>query len=266
MSDPIDTWHQSMTQIITLCEPLDDAQWQAQTPCPGWTVADVVAHLIDVEAMLAGDPRPNHQPDWSSLPHVNSDFGRATEVGVDVRRGRSKGDVLGELRTMLPRREAELRAADGPVRGIFGNSVDLDLLLSMRIFDSWVHEQDIRTAIDQPGGLDSIAAQHAAQLMLRGLPKAWGKGVAPAVGTTLRITITGPDIEADTTLVIDDEGRAVPTEAPAPDVHLTMSWPHYALAASGRVDIQDAQWRAGVTTVGDPDLVDRTLRALNIAP
>lgn len=266
MSNLIDVWRESLEQIVNLCETLDDAQWNTPTPCPGWTVGDVVAHLIDVEALLADDPRPDHQPDWAALPHAKTEFGRITEVGVDVRRGSDKQAVVDELRVMLHRRDESLRSHVGPARGVFGTLVDLDYLLGMRIFDCWVHEQDIRIALNRPGGLDSPAASLAAQMMLRGLPKAWGKTIAPPPGSVLRITLTGPFIEHDAALIIDADGKAVWTDPIAADVHITMSWPDYVLAATGRIDTDEAPWRHNIQAIGEMELVARTLRALNVAP
>lgn len=266
MSDLIDVWKQSIQQIVDLCEPLNDEQWQASTPCPGWTVADVVAHIVDLEAMLAADPRPDTEPDWSTLPHVTSDLSRVIEVGVDFRRNHSKQSVLDELREVIVRREQSLRDSTGPVRGVFGNMVEPEQLLGMRIFDCWVHEQDIRIALGQPGGMNSPAAHIAARMMMRGLPKAWGKTVSPPPGSVLRITITGPDIEEDVSLIIDPDGRAIRVDQSEADVHLTMTWPDYMLAATGRTDIDSAQWQQRISADGDPDLVGRTLRALNVAP
>src|SRR5262249_53218986 len=39
-------------EIDTVLAGLTEAQWQAQTPLPGWTVHDVTAHLIGTESML----------------------------------------------------------------------------------------------------------------------------------------------------------------------------------------------------------------------
>ena len=254
----LEIWQQSARDVIALCEPLDDEQWNSATPCPGWTVADVVAHLIDVEAMVAGDPRPDVTIDWAQFPHINNDLGRATELGVEFRRNRTKAEVLAEYQEMMARRAAELADVEGLVRSPFGNEIPIERLLGMRIFDSWVHEQDIRIALDQPGGLSSAPAQVAAQAMLGGLPKAWGKVVAPPIGSTLRVTITGPTIEADLAYVIDENGKAVPSEPGDADVHLTMTWPEYMLLATGRTTLDQ--------TADDSDLHARTLRALNVAP
>jgi uncharacterized protein (TIGR03083 family) len=261
-------WRDSATDIITLCEPLTASQWNAPTPCPGWSVADVVAHLIDMEALLAQDPRPDIVIDWSTLPHVQSDLGRIIEVGVQLRRREAKSDILAEYAEILDRRAADLANVTGPVLSPFGQEVALETLLGMRIFDSWVHEQDIRLAIDQPGGMETPAASIAANRMVLGLPKAWGKSVAPPPGSTLRVTITGPGFETDTAVIIDDDGRAqtIPADTSDPTVHLRMSWPDYMLAATGRIDTTDPQWRERIQFDGDPELVTTVLRSINVAP
>ena len=87
MSDALfDDWDQAIGNFATFVSTVDD--WEIASPCPGWSVSDLVAHIIDLESQLAGDPQPEHTPDWSSLSHVSSDFGRFTEIGVDYRRGR----------------------------------------------------------------------------------------------------------------------------------------------------------------------------------
>ena len=96
MSDaPFDDWDQAIGNFATFVSTVDD--WEIASPCPGWSVSDLVAHIIDLESQLAGDPPPEHTPDWSSLTHVSSDFGRFNEIGVDYRRGSSRESLLAEL-------------------------------------------------------------------------------------------------------------------------------------------------------------------------
>ena len=48
--------------VIALCTDLSEAQWKTATGCPGWTVQDNIAHLIDYESRALGRPAPDHQP------------------------------------------------------------------------------------------------------------------------------------------------------------------------------------------------------------
>jgi uncharacterized protein (TIGR03083 family) len=264
------TWQESAASVINLCTSLTDDEWNAPTPCPGWSVADVVAHLIDLESWGAGDPRPVIEIDWSTLPHIKNAVGRVTEVGVVARRGMPPAQLLSEYRSVMMRRVAHLSGITGNVPSPFGGDIPVEQSLSMRILDTWVHEQDIRDAIGQPGGLTTSGALVTGHMLLRGLPKAWGKKVAPPVGSTLRVTVTGPGVSADQTVVITEDGRAQlvsgDSEWGEPTVHLTMPWPAFFQAASGRVDVSSPQWRESVSIMGPADLVDSTLVALNSVP
>ena len=44
--------------IEDLLGGLDFTEWPTSTALPGWTVHDVVAHLIGTESRLAGDEEP----------------------------------------------------------------------------------------------------------------------------------------------------------------------------------------------------------------
>lgn len=261
----LEIWHTAAQNVVSLCEPLTDEQWHAVTPCPNWTVADIVAHLIDVQSMVAGDARPDVNIDWEKYPHATSELDRVNEIGVEFRRGQTKDVTLAEYLAILQRRLDQIQHVYGDVLSPLGNTISIERLLSMLIFDTWVHEQDIRIAIDQPGGMDSPAAHVAANIMFGGVAKAWGKSIAPGVGKTLRVTVTGPDMESDATYVIDERGHAVACESEVADVHLVMSWPDYFLIAAGRIDPLDSSLRNRIRVLGEPDLVNQTLREINVA-
>ena len=49
-----DTW----TQIERLVRPLSPEEYNALTPCPGWTVKDILSHLLGFELLLSGGEVP----------------------------------------------------------------------------------------------------------------------------------------------------------------------------------------------------------------
>ena len=87
-------------------------------------------------------------------------FGERIEKYVESRRGRDLAEVLDELEERLEERLRLYRSgtewAERTVPGPFGSTTMGDLL-TVRIFDIWVHEQDIREALGRPGGLDTGA-------------------------------------------------------------------------------------------------------------
>lgn len=259
-------WRSASADFIDLVTPLSQAEWDAPTALPGWSVGDIVAHIGWLEGMLIGEYDAPHEPDWVSLPHVQSDFGRITEVPVDLRRSWAREAVLIELADRVSRRTAELEegphAADAEVMGPFGPA-PLSRVLRMRTLDTWVHEQDIRDALGRPGHLDSLGAQATAAQLLPGLGKVWAKLAGALPGQVLDVRVTGPGIEAGAIVAVGEDGRArmvgddLLDQAGAATVTLTMSWPTYLALSCGRGEAQP--WREQVSVSGDPELAARTL-------
>ncbi len=268
-SELVDIWQQALESVADLADGLTDAQWHASTPCPGWTVADIVAHLIDVEQFLAGAPRPDHVPDWEALPHATGDFGRFTEIGVDYRRDRPRSAVVAELREAIATRRVQLDAIPegAEVIGIMGRPGTLERLLRMRIFDAWVHEQDIRAAIGREGGWGTLPAVIAFQQVTTAVPVVWSRTAKAPPGAVVQITVTGPELAAQFQAEVDDTGRGrlcPPVDDPA--VSLSVSWPDLMRLASGRIAVDDVDLRSRMTLTGDRVLADALLPALSIAP
>lgn len=259
-------WQSASEDFIDLVTPLSQEEWDTPTALPGWSVGDIVAHVGWIEGMLIGEFDPPHEPDWSVLPHVANDFGRITEIPVDLRRSWTREAVLVELADRVARRTQELesgaRDATVEVMGPLGPA-PLGRVLRMRTLDTWVHEQDIRDALGRPGHLDSVGAQATAAQLLPGLGKVWAKLAGAAPGQVLEVRITGPGVEGGALVAVGDDGRARMIEedlldqAGAATVTLTMSWPAYLAVSCGRGEPQ--QWRQQVTVAGDAALAERTL-------
>jgi uncharacterized protein (TIGR03083 family) len=266
----IEVWHEASQAIIDVTEPLTPEQWQLPTACPGWSVADIVAHVIDLEQLFGGDPRPDHEPDWGSLPHIKSDFGRLTEVGVDARRGRSPQELIGELRVTIMRRRAQLDAMppDAEVIGPpAGKLMPLERFLRNRIFDTWIHEQDIRWATDNDGGWNTAPAGVAFSQMANALPYVWAHNVKAPVGSVLQLAVIGPDMHHQSWVTVDENGRGVfaPDDS-RPDLDAAMTWAAFTRLSAGRVAMEDPWLRDKVELLGDADLGHRLLPAMSIAP
>lgn len=263
----IDIWQAELDTIADLADSLDGDQWISLTPCPGWTVGDLVAHTIDIEEMVAQDPRPEHEPDWAALPHATGDIGRFTEVGVDWRRGRPKADVITELRATARSRRATLDAIPdgGEVLSPFGRPTTVERLLRMRILDAWVHEQDIRAAVDQPGGMDSDAAILTLKQFVGGLPKVWAKQTGAPSGSTVHLIIADVGRGVEAWASVDADGQGVICDpVPDPTVTLTLTWADYLALSAGRVAASSMINR--VTLAGDTALGTRLLESMTQTP
>ncbi|MHB1067973.1 MAG: maleylpyruvate isomerase family mycothiol-dependent enzyme [Candidatus Nanopelagicales bacterium] len=264
----IDAWQESLTTLADLAAGATAAEWGLPSPCPGWTVGDVVAHVTDIEDFLSGAPRPDHTPDFAGLPHAQGFVGQLTETGVDFRRGRAPAEVVAELRAVIPLRRSQVEAVpEGEeVMGPFLAPMSIPRLMRMRTFDTWVHEQDIRAAIGRDGGWDTPPAVVAFQQMVRAVPYMWGKNVKAPVGSVLRVTVSGPLLAADAYATVDPAGKGVACDALDPTVWLEAAWPDFMALACGRVDPADPALRSRITLTGDADLAAALLPAMSVTP
>ncbi|MEV4612378.1 maleylpyruvate isomerase family mycothiol-dependent enzyme [Kitasatospora sp. NPDC049258] len=266
-----DAWLHSIEAIAELLAPLPTDAWNRATECPGWSVRDVVSHIIGIESELLGDPRPIH-----SLPrdlrHVTSEFARYMELPVDKRRCHTPVELTGELDYTVIRRSRALRnAKQGPqdlVRwpaGPLSRDLPYEQLLRTRAFDVWVHEQDLRRALHTPGNLDSPAAVVSRDYLVEGLPRVVAKLAAAPAGAAVMFDVTGP-LEFRRTVRVDESGRGSVDDSVtlAPDVRLTLDWETYLRLACGRVR-PDTVTHA-VRVVGDTDLAARVLANFALTP
>ena len=91
--------------------------------------------------------------------------------------------------------------------GPFGTTTWGDLL-AIRTFDIWVHEQDVREALERPGGLDSGAAALAVSQLFAALPRIVAKDAAIEPGNAVVLDLTGPTVGRAGARVEEHDGKA----------------------------------------------------------
>jgi len=263
----VDTWAVAVEEVVTLLRSLPDEDWSRPTDCPGWDVHAVAAHLAHLESELAGHPQD--EVAVPALAHVTSSMAAYTERGPIARRDRSPRAVVDELETSAALRLAALRAdppSDGSVRAPLtpgGNGWSWDTLLSNRVLDVWMHEQDIRRAVGRPGSLDTAAAQHTLDVFARSLGFVVGKRVAPAPGTSVVLDVIGAH-PVHQALEVGADGRAtaLPEDPAPPTVTLRMDAETYVVLCGGRRPSSELEVEVG----GDIGLGRRVLDAMAITP
>lgn len=266
----VDAWTESVEAISELVQPLTEGEWNRSTACPGWSVRDVVSHIIGIECELLGDPRPIH-----SLPrdlyHVVDERSRHMEVQVDVRRHHTGPEMTGELEYTLIRRTRQLRnekrAPDQEVPHVVPDlgKVTLEQQLQLRAHDVWVHEQDIRRALQQPGNLDSAGAYITRDVLISALPKVVAKRASAPLNSAVVVDVSGP-VEFLRTVRVDGEGRGTVDGSPSlgPTVTLSLDWELYVRLACGRVRYENVRDRVKVE--GDAELGAAILNTFAVTP
>ncbi len=201
--------------ITALAAGLSDGEWTAPTSLPGWSVHDVVAHLVGVESMLQGVETPEVDIDVSTLEHVRNDFGALNERWVCKFRGVSHAELLDQFRAVTTdRRRALTGMSDDDWNAVTPTPAGPDSygrFMRVRIFDCWMHEHDIRDAVAKPAA-DAELARPAANLALDEMATAMGRvvgklGGAPD-GSRVSIELTGP-LARTINVAVDGRGRVV---------------------------------------------------------
>ncbi|MCX5311883.1 MULTISPECIES: maleylpyruvate isomerase family mycothiol-dependent enzyme [unclassified Streptomyces] len=263
-----DAWTHSVESIAELVKPLAEGEWNRRTPCPGWSVRDIVSHVIGMECEQLGDPRPIHTLP-RDLYHVQNDFTRYMEMQVDVRRHHTAPEMTSELEYTIIRRSRQLRNEsrdpETMTRAPLGAEQTLELALRMRAFDVWVHEQDLRTTLGRPGNLDSPGATIARDTLLAALPKVVAKDAGAPPNSAVVLDVHGP-VEFLRTVRVDADGRGSVDGSPSlgPAVTLSMDWETYVRLACGRV--RPAAVADRIKVEGDQELATAILQNFAVTP
>jgi uncharacterized protein (TIGR03083 family) len=191
------------------------------------------------------------------------------EVPVDKRRHHTSPEMTSELEYVIIRRSRQLRnEARDPettVRSPAFGEMSLENQLWQRVFDVWVHEQDLRRALGKPGNLDSPGALYARDWLLRAMPKVIAKEAGAKPGSAVVIDVHGP-VEFMRTVRVDDQGHGTidGSVSLGPAVTLTLDWETFVRLACGRVRPQAVADRFKVE--GDEALAEDILAHFAIAP
>ncbi len=166
--DPIDAWQETYERVVALVADLPEEALSRPVPaCPDWSVADLLAHVIGLGAdVLGGDEPDDHRASW-------------TQAQVEARRGRGRHELL-----------AEWHQVSGPLREWMREHG------SRPLNDVVIHEQDLRGAVQQPGGRDgagvaivrdrrveklAVAVAGLPAIELRGESWSWASGADAGV-------------------------------------------------------------------------------------
>lgn len=263
-----DAWTHAVEAISELVTPLVEGEWNRGTPCPAWSVRDVISHIIGQDCEMLGDPRPIHTLP-RDLYHVQTEAQRYMEVQVDVRRHHTAPEMLAELEYTIIRRSRQLRNESRDpqtmVRGPLGDQETLEEASRKRAFDIWVHEQDLRTALNKPGNLDSPGAYVARDVLISALPGVVAKRAGAPANSAVIFDVGGP-VDFLRTVRVDADGKGRVDNSPSlgPAVTLALDWETFYRLGCGRV--QAAAVGDKIKADGDQALATAILEQLAVTP
>ncbi|MFJ4767565.1 maleylpyruvate isomerase family mycothiol-dependent enzyme [Streptomyces uncialis] len=164
-----DVWtmvHTERAALIHDLARLDDEQWEVPSWCAGWTVRDVVAHLIDTA-------RTTRIGFVAGLVRARFDFDLQNARGVERERGASAGETLERLRQVAPRTSTPPAPLDS------------------RLVEEVVHGEDIRRPLGLVRSYPQEAVERSLRLQLR-TPASFGG--AKELMDRVHLTATDADL------------------------------------------------------------------------
>lgn len=253
--------------LAEACYELSSNEWAQPTECPGWDVKDQLSHLIGIERSLLGEA----PPEWDGPlgDHVKNDFGAMNEAWVAVRRPLEGAAVRAEFVDVTATRLGQLAERSEDEWAVVGWSpvgqVPYAVFMEVRAFDSWVHEQDARRALDRPGGSGNLASAISLGRVQNAMPFVVGKKAACGDGTAVRFDIAGPgdDARVFTVAVEGARARAVDNDV-TPSVTLSLSSLDFVRLGCGRATAAGVEAAGGIGIEGDAAAGRRVLDAMNI--
>ncbi|HET9689649.1 MAG TPA: maleylpyruvate isomerase family mycothiol-dependent enzyme [Acidimicrobiales bacterium] len=210
--------------LLELGRSLDDADFATPTRCPGWDVRAQFAHVLGTESMLASRPSPPAAE--GRPPHVRNDIGSFNEAWVTQWSSQPPAELLDELAAVVAARSEALAGMDDEAMAAPSwtpvGQATYGRFMQIRVFDCWVHEQDVRAAVDRPGHQSGPAAEQALDEVERNLGYVVAKRAATPPGTLVGFSLHGP-LARDLWVEVPPEGRAGVVADPGRPAEVTIA-------------------------------------------
>ena len=250
--------------LSDLCSRFTEDDWSAPTCLPGWTVKDVMSHIVGTESMLLGEQAPSIE--LPAYDHVKNPTAQFNEAWVESLRALPGAKVLDRFRDVTAKRTEALRSMtqadfDAPSWTPVDPEETYGRFMRIRHFDCFLHELDIRAAVGAADREDPAHVEVAVREPLTALGYIVGKKAALPSGTTARIRLTGPVNEVHN-VVVDGRAKVVDQLDGEPTTGISLPALLFLRLAGGRVEplphVGDS-----ITFEGDTELATRL--ATNLA-
>jgi len=207
-------------------------------------VQDNVSHIVGTEAMLSGEAGPELEVDREANDHVRNDIGAFNEQWVESLRTVPPGEVLAKFRALADVRLATLEAmSDDEWNAESFTPAGKDTFgrfMQIRVFDCWLHEQDIRDAVGRPGHENGLAVEVVLDEMSTALGFVVGKKAGATTGQSVTFALTdGGAVVRQLHVEVDERAAVVPELSGPATVTLTMPIGVMTRRCAGRVGPDD---------------------------
>lgn len=232
MPSPVELLETQSAATRQLVQSLSDGDMAKDSPgCPGWTVNDVVVHLVSAAQMFdqqAGD-RPIDGSQWIEVRSRRMAANAALSPSeLRARYADTDEALVNTFKRLTPEQLQAKRTH--PVLG----ELPVQQYLGMRISEAAVHGWDIQAALDQNATFQSPAIASVLPPLVNAWP-AWFDADKIAGMTRTYRFLVGDPMNHDHTLRIADGNATWAQDGTPGDVTMTLDAGDFLLLISGRL-------------------------------
>jgi uncharacterized protein (TIGR03083 family) len=247
-------------------------RWEAESPCQGWRVKDVLAHLAASEVAggaVLGDEPPAELEEYRKSLEGQAFVPEAWNEWAVARRADTSRIQLaqewGRAADLLLARASQVTDEDWHDREVpwTRGAVRVGYFLQMRVAEWWVHGEDILEGGGQPPRLEHQPISCVNDLAIRLLPYSLSLEGLSFPGKSVRVTLEGVG-EGDWHQGLD--AGVVPPPGKRPDAVIIGRGYAFASVAGKRVHPDVALYEGLIQTGGEAELGEAVLRALRSFP
>lgn len=232
-----DGLRQQWAALDALLASLPGEAWRQPSFLPGWTIQDIVAHVIGTEAWLVHEPDPPSEVDVSALLRERNDISGFNQCWVEALRGAGPSAVMERFRDVMAKRAEALAGMTqedfDKVSWTPAGESSYGRFMRIRVFDMWLHEQDIRDVVRAPGHEDGLPAELSFDEMQAALGYLVGKRAGAPQGSSVTFDIRGP-LYRTLHVLVDGRARLVDKLDGQATTTLRLSSGLFARLAGGR--------------------------------
>lgn len=245
-------------RTLTFLRGLEPEQFDIPTALPGWRLREVIAHLVTTDkssvtganllTVLGSMDRlerwnDRQVPRWADRP--------IPQLLTGLERW---GRGMLRLARLLPSPLYHLRAPS-----IFGRA-PMGLLIWSRVYDEWIHRQDMRRALGLPD--EEVDLASPAEFLLTAIVSAVLPNVQDAPGKVVVELETAPVAAWRYDLLMKSGS---PSEGPGEAAaHISGPAPKLIMAAAGRESFDSLRREGELRVEGDQELAARFLAKLRV--
>ena len=187
-----------LQELLDVLGKLKPQEWDLPTPCPGWSVHDVVAHILGGELGQLSMGRDGYRSwlidadSWDQLVEGLNDLNEKWAVAMR----RLSPQLLMELMESAGGqvnehfRSLDPNSSGPPVDWAGADPAPIWMHIAREYTERWHHQQQIRETVGKPVLTEPEWFAPVLATFAHGFPRSY-LGVSAAVGTVVRVEISG---------------------------------------------------------------------------